>query len=90
MIAEWPGKVQKKVYASPFLSAEVGNLTLVRLAAADHLGVRDHARVTLLDVIVRRGRRHAVARDAGDVGGLRQHPVVAHAPARAACPSASA
>ncbi len=28
MIAEWPGKLQKNVYASPFLSCEVGNLTV--------------------------------------------------------------
>src|SRR5688572_30992426 len=49
------------------------------LSTADHLGVRNHAGITLLDVIVRQTGSHAIAGNAGGVGGLRQHPVVAHA-----------
>ena len=78
MMDEWPGKVQKKVYASPFLSADGRERDAGALAAADDLGVRQHARVTLLDVIVGEARADTVARDTRDVRGLRQHPVVAH------------
>ena len=60
------------------MSSDVGNLTDVGLAAADDLGVRDDARVALLDVIVGEARAHAVGRDRREVGGLGQHPVVAH------------
>ena len=50
-----------------------------RLAAADHLGVRDHARVAFLEVVVRRVPRPCRHwPHAAHVRGLGEHPVVAH------------
>src|SRR5262245_14971152 len=48
------------------------------LAAAHDLGVRDHARIALLDVVVGESRAGTVTGDARHVGGLGQYPVVAH------------
>src|SRR5690606_5041813 len=50
----------------------------IRLAAAQHLGVRKHARIAGFQVLVVQARGYAILLDRLHVGRLGQHPVVPH------------
>ena len=63
MSASGRGRCRRTLYASPFLSSRRREFHRRRLAATDDLGVRNHARVALLDVVVGNTGGDAVAGD---------------------------
>src|SRR6185295_8444803 len=73
-----PGEAAEEGVRLALLERRGGEFHAGALATTDDLGVRDHARIARLDMVIGKAGGDAVAGNTGHVGGLGEHPVVSH------------